>query len=122
MDEKFRNRLLTATDLTIGEVGDVAMEITAQKEADELVDVMVTRHMTLFSQSREKAEKIIRNNFAYYAGYFDHETRERVERLFKSAHPFLGAVKDGVLTPQEIFNIGMKAGETTRDKNKRKLH
>lgn len=81
-------------EVTIGDKYGPAMEIAEQSEADEYFDACVTHSMEAFGHSREEAEKIERMNLGYYAGYYSSETRERVERLFRCAHPVFGAITE----------------------------
>jgi len=78
------------TAATLGEKYGPAMKITSQEEADAYFAQCVA-HMMSFGYSREEAERIERSNLGYWAGYFDHETRGRVERLFRCAHPVFGS-------------------------------
>lgn len=78
-------------NVTIGDKYRPAMEITDQAEADAYFDSCV-RHTMSFGLSEEEAASIERQNLGYFAGYYDHETRERVERLFRCAHPVFGAI------------------------------
>ena len=56
---------------------------------------------------RAEAEKICKSNLGYYAGYYDNETRARVEKLFLCEHPIFGSIKEnGAPTPEEAFNAG----------------
>lgn len=60
----------------------------------------------------DNAESIAKGNIAYFAGYFDNATRERVEELYSCAHPLFGAIKDKEPPgPLEAFNMGLKMGE-----------
>lgn len=77
--------------ITIGDKYAPAMEIIDQVEADAYFEACV-EHMMRFGKSRVDAEAIERMNLAYYAGYYDNATRERVERLFRCAHPIFGAL------------------------------
>ncbi len=55
-----------------------------------------------FGKTREEAEEIERANLGYWAGYYRPETRERVERLFRCAHPFFGSIAEkGPPTPEQ---------------------
>jgi len=74
-----------AHGITIGDKYGPAMIITEQAEADAYFERCV-QHGMLF-HTRIEAEKIERINLGYYAGYYNNETRERVERLFKCQHP-----------------------------------
>jgi hypothetical protein len=87
-----------------------AMEITTQEEANTLFEELVVETMAEHPE-REAAESVVRAALGYFAGYYDHETRARVEHLFQCEHPILGAVKNGVPLPEEIFRLGMKMGE-----------
>jgi hypothetical protein len=86
------------------------MAITDQAEADGYFDRLV-QHTMSFGKTREEAERIERSNLGYWAGYYDGATRERVERLFRCEHPFLGAIAEtGPLTSEQIFAIGERIG------------
>lgn len=81
---------------TIGEVYGPAMEVQTEDEAREYFDAIVNHLIEIRSAEqvntpREYTEEIVRQNLGYYAGYYDDETRERVERLYKTWHPIFGA-------------------------------
>lgn len=98
------------SQITIGDKYQPAMELTEQSDADAYWEKCV-RHSMSFGKSREEAEQIERANLGYFAGYYDHETRARVERLFRCAHPVFGAIADnGPPTPGEAFEAGRKRG------------
>ena len=60
-------------------------------------------------ETQEEAEGLARGNLGYWAGYFDHATRERVERLFRCEHPVFGSVAEkGPPTPEEAFRLGVE--------------
>jgi len=105
-------RFDTDRDYTIGEIFKPAMEITDPKEAEEYFEAVIVYHMERYDQSREEATRIQRSNFGYFAGYYDHETRERVERLFCCTHPIFGAASNGAPTPEEAFEMGAAMART----------
>lgn len=78
---------------TYEEKYDPAMAITDQAEADGYFERLVQHNMS-FGTMREEAEGIERANLGYWAGYYSHATRERVERLFRCAHPFFGSIAE----------------------------
>ncbi|HVX56947.1 MAG TPA: hypothetical protein VHA37_04395 [Candidatus Saccharimonadales bacterium] len=87
-----------------------AMEITDQAEADEYFELLVERCLEKEPMLRSMAEAIQRDNLGYFAGYYGNDTRERVERLFKCAHPVFGKIAErGAPTPEQAFEMGMKA-------------
>ena len=97
---------------TIGELYDPAMKMTDQAEADAYFARLVERHMMVDPKlTREQVESIQRKNLGYYAGYYDAETRERVERLFVCAHPVFGPITTrGQPTAEEAFGLGQVFG------------
>ncbi len=96
--------------ITIGDKYGPAMKMTDQKEATEYFELCVEDTMG-FGKTREEAENIERQNFGYFAGYYDHETRIRVERLFSCVHPIFGAASEHIPTPEEAFEAGWNLGE-----------
>lgn len=78
--------------ITVGEKYGPAMSVTDQAEADSYFGDCVLHSMS-FGKSRAEAEAIERANLGYFAGYCDHETRARVERLFRCSHPVFGAAE-----------------------------
>lgn len=99
--------------MNYGECYGPAMEITDQEQADEYFEALVTRSMTFFGQSREEAESIQRQNLGYWAGYYTHKTRMRVERLFHCAHPIFGKAEISVPTAEEAYQAGVDLAKAT---------
>jgi hypothetical protein len=96
------------TNITIGEKYAPAMAITDEAEADAYFQRCVAHTLGCRPElNRDAAERIERQNLGYYAGYYDEDTRRRVERLFKTAHPVFGAIdKVGAPTPDEALQEG----------------
>ena len=100
-------------DATFGETLGPAMAIDNQEDADAYLAALLAFSQEHYGQGPEEAGRIHRENLGYWAGYYDNDTRERVERLFGCAHPVFGAIAEkGAPTPEEAFAIGVKAGET----------
>lgn len=92
-----------------------AMVITDQAEADKYFEELVRHNMSFGQNTREIAENVERHNLGYFAGYYDAETRARVERLFKCEHPVFGSIeKNGPPTFHEALAAGMAAGLKAR--------
>ena len=88
-----------------------AMEITEQADANVYWEKCV-RHSMSHGKSRYESEKLERGNLRRYAGYYDHETRDRVERLFRCSHPAFGSIADnGPPTAEEAFKAGLERGK-----------
>jgi hypothetical protein len=92
------------------------MRISDRGDAEQYFAELVRIHLLdAPGHSRERAEEVQRVNLGYYAGYYDHETRARVERLFDCAHPVFGAIADkGPPTPEEAFQAGLEAGRAAK--------
>ncbi|HEX7787836.1 MAG TPA: hypothetical protein VF653_16580 [Methylomirabilota bacterium] len=101
------------TGTTFGETLGPAMGIRDQAEADDYFEQLVAQYMDYDkSRTRELAESIVRQNLGYYAGYYDHETMERVNRLFRTTHPIFGSTAP---TPEEAFEAGKRFGERMKE-------
>ena len=93
-------------EVKVGQKYRPAMKIIEQAEADEYFERCV-EHTMRFGNSRQEAERIERANLGFYAGYCDAETRARVERLFRCAHPIFGAIAEkGAPAIEEVFALG----------------
>jgi hypothetical protein len=90
--------------ITNGDKYNPAMKLTDEQEAKEYFDLCV-QHCMSFGKTLEEAESIERQNLGYWAGYYDNETRERVERLFGAEHPIFGSVSN-VITAEKAFELG----------------
>lgn len=90
-----------------GEALRPAMEVTDADEAREYFEAYVQSLITNYGQPRDKAESVVRQNLGYFAGYYDDETRARVERLFGCEHPVFGAITNrGAPTAEEALAAG----------------
>lgn len=104
--------------ISIADKYSPAMVITDQSDADKYFEECVRHNMSFGVSSREDAERIERANLGYYAGYYDNETRERVERLFRCAHPVFGKISEkGPPTMAEAFMAGACAAIKHEGKN-----
>lgn len=98
--------------ITIVDKYGPAMTITDQSLADAYFERCVAHSMG-FGRSRPTAEAIERSNLGYYAGYYDSETRKRVERLYRCAHPVFGKIAErGPPTLTEAFEAGKRLGSS----------
>jgi len=53
---------------------------------------------------------ITKSNLGYYAGYYDEETRIRVEKMFQCVHPVFGQYTKNKLTSEQVFEMGRRRG------------
>ncbi len=99
--------------LTYGECLMPAMNITDEADARQyLSDYVAFIQKVLDREPRtdnQTAAQIAGINLGYFAGYYDHETRIRVERLFCCSHPVLGEAKKHEPSRDECFAAGKDA-------------
>lgn len=102
--------------MAFGDAYGPAMQITDQAEANAWFERLVEHGMRT-GKPREAVEQTERINLGYWAGYYDNETRDRVERLFGCAHPIFGAIGDGDgPTPEEAFQKGVEKGRPDEER------
>lgn len=82
------------TGNTIGELYKPAMEIDNEADAQFYLGKLIERRMLPENggYTEEDARALELSNLGYYSGYYDNETFERVNRLFKAVHPIFGGV------------------------------
>lgn len=98
--------------ITIGEAYGPAMEIEAEADAREYFELLVEHCMRIRPEiNRAEAERIQLANLGYYAGYYDEETRRRVEKLFDAVHPIFGSVGKPI-SAEEAFRLGVESGQS----------
>jgi hypothetical protein len=79
-------------DITIQEKYGPAMEIKDIVHANRYLGQCIEHTMERCGMTRGQARENEPTNLGYFAGYFNNETRARVERLFCCRHPFVGAI------------------------------
>lgn len=93
--------------ITIGDKYGPAMAMTDQAEADAYFEACVEHAMRFNGNDAAAAKKVEKQNLGYCAGYYGTETRERVERLFRCAHPIFGSIAtNGAPSVADALNAG----------------
>lgn len=100
----------TEEKLTYGQTLKPAMIMTDPEEAKAYKAALIQYGMDKHGQSKEEALDIANQNLGYFAGYYDHETRLRVEELFECRHPVFGEAKKGSPDPIAAFAAGKLLG------------
>ena len=92
------------------------MTITDQRIADSFLEELINKNMQnpKCNHSRKEANSIERENIGYFAGYYDVETRERMEKFFGAIHPVFGPVSKGIPTATQAFELGLEMGRKAR--------
>lgn len=97
-------------EYTTSELYSRSTKIETEQEAKAYLNNLVQYFVQRFNMPLDEALLKVRQNIGCFSGYYDRETRARVEKLFNCVHPVLGSVNND-LSPEEIFNIGLKMGE-----------
>lgn len=89
---------------TIGEKYHPAMSIADATDAKQYFQALVEHNIRFGNHTQDKAIAIEKQNLGYFAGYYDQETRARVERLFSCAHPIFGSAN---VTADDAYALGV---------------
>lgn len=102
--------------IAIGKKYGPAMEMRDAAEAKAYFERLVRHNIECQlnerkDPDRDEAVRVEKINLGYYAGYYDAEARQRVETLFKCAHPIFGSIaENGQPTPDDALCKGLMAG------------
>ncbi len=93
---------------------DFAIKVTEQIVADATFALLVEEAMSSEDRpTRPDAERLVRENLGYFAGYYDDETRARVEKLYNCVHPIFGKIAEhGAPSSAEAFQLGKELGSS----------
>lgn len=109
--QKLRAALAQKDVITIGKALRPAMAITDQEEASLYLAELVAFYLPTFGGDAERAREVALAHLGYFAGYYDAETRARVERLFNCSHPIFGKIKNGAPTSEEASAAGVASAQ-----------
>ena len=97
---------------TYGEQFTAALACTTPAEAEAWIEKEVEHYVQFHGKSVAEAVQIIKSNIGYMAGYYDHETAQKIHRLFHAVHPIFGTADyHETVSPKEAFDLGRKLGE-----------
>ena len=94
---------------------NVAIGASGRSDADRIFNELVEESMRTSGKGREEAGRVERDILAYYAGYYDRETRIRVESLFECEHPFFGKACERSPTYEEALKMGEDLGRRAKE-------
>ena len=69
---------------------EAALKCETPDEASAWLTEEVLQYGREYGQSVDEAKGVILANLGYIAGYYDHETAQKVHRLFCAVHPIFG--------------------------------
>ena len=91
---------------TYKEQFDTAMACKDKQEAADWLGKEIAYHVKEFGQKPEEAERVIKTNLGYMAGYYGKEEAQKVKDLFGAVHPIFGDTTVKSPTPEEAFAAG----------------
>lgn len=91
-----------------------AIEVRTQEEADECFSNLVEQQLREHGADPSTVDARVRCALGYFAGYYDHETRLRIEQLYRCEHPIFGPATKGLPSPEKIFRMGLELGSKRR--------
>lgn len=99
-------------EMTVGEKYHYGMTIETAEDAQKYLAELIAYNVRKSGRSEDEARKMELSNLGYFAGYYDGETMERVNRLFGTSHPVFGSATPSA---EEAF----KAGQQLHNRNSR---
>lgn len=99
---------------TIGDIFNKALSLAKQNRTDECQNFLKAYASFIYNDnpsvnSFDEALKIAKNNFGYYAGYFDKHTCDLIYEVYCTEHPIFGKSPFNV-SPEDAFKAGLEAG------------
>lgn len=96
---------------TIGEIFDTALDLAKNDtyEAGVFYNAYIDYVRDANGSTREEAEKIVKSNLGYFAGYYDSKTCDLIYKVYCTEHPVFGKKPFGI-SPEDAFNAGLEAG------------
>ncbi len=99
--------------ITLGDAYGSAMDIDNAVDAGIYLRALVRYIERVGPATQTSAEIQARGSLGYWAGYYDHETRQRVEELFNCEHPVLGKARDEPVSANAAFAAAQPVSEVT---------
>lgn len=96
---------------TLGEIFDTALDLAKndKHKAGVFFNTYVDWVRDVNESSREEAEKIVKGNLGYFAGYYDKEACDIVYSTYCCEHPIFGK-KPFDVSPEDAYRAGLEAG------------
>ena len=99
---------------TYGQQFNEALACKTPEEAAAWLAKEVRRYRDEFGKDAAEAERIIKVNIGYMAGYYDDKTAKQIHRLFGATHPVFGGSDYHITqTPEEAFSKGVQLSKST---------
>lgn len=99
--------------MTYAEEFESALKCTTKAEADIWLAQNIAWRGEAFGQSPVEAERVVKANLGYMAGYYNAETAKKIDALFGAGHPiFGGSDYFATVSPKQAFELGKKMAQS----------
>lgn len=114
---------MIAPDRPLVAMAEACIGATEQGDADRLLTELVDAHAYgAPHMPRAEVETNVRSLLAYWAARYGAESRARVERLYRCAHPLLGPIAEcGEPTPEQAMRAGEIVATAATDAERNRL-
>lgn len=99
---------------------ELARQESMKNDAIELFNCYVDYIKEASRTTREDALQSAKNYFGFYAGYYDRETEDIVNKVFDAYHPMFGGRNSHDVDPKEVFKLGQKFEAQQKAENEAK--
>ena len=100
---------------TIGDFITAAAACHTREEADSFVEAQIALqqdHDKLLLHEQARAN--VMQSIGYVSGYYDRTEAGRILELFKTRHPYFGAIEEWPSDPEEILMMGFRAAQRAK--------
>jgi hypothetical protein len=98
---------------TAGDIFDKALEIAKTGDSDRCQKFLTTYVSYIISENGcaiEEATRIAKNNLGYFAGYYNSEVYETINKAYGAVHPVFGQNPFNV-SPEDAYRMGLEHGK-----------
>ena len=97
---------------TMGEIFNTALDVAETGDGDRCQAFLTSYVEYIVSESNNnvaEAENIAKSNLGYFAGYYNSEVYETINKAYGAVHPVFGC-NPFDLSPEEVYRKGLEAG------------
>lgn len=96
---------------TMGEIFNAALDVAKTGNGDRCQAFLTSYVEYIVSESNhnvDEAENIAKSNLGYFAGYYNSEVYETINKAYGAVHPVFGG-NPFDLPPEEVYKWGLEA-------------
>lgn len=96
---------------TMGEIFNTALDVAKTGNSDRCQKFLTSYVEYIVSESNlnvAEAENIAKSNLGYFAGYYNSEVYETINKAYGAVHPVFGG-NPFDLSPEEVYKWGLEA-------------